>query len=349
MLSQQRFLKTIHGQSTDYTPVWIMRQAGRYLPEYRDLKERYSFLHMVKTPELACEVTLQPLARFDFDAAILFSDILIIPEALGQPYFFKEGGGIGMEFIIDSQKKIEALCTEKIAEKTAYMGEALRLVKKEIGEKKALLGFGGSPWTLASYMTEGGSLKNLLVLKELFYSQPQLFEALMEKITKALIALFTMQIEAGVDAIQIFDSAGSWCPAHAYEAMSLRWIQKIISALPKDFPVILFAKGMSHQKSALLSTGAKVLSLDWSLSIPSYRSSEETFAIQGNLDPLILSAPPEVAYKQTRQLLLDMQGQTGHILNLGHGILPSARIESVEALCQAVKDTPKVLASSALL
>ena len=190
---------------------------------------------MVKSPELATEVTLQPLKRFPLDAAIIFSDILIIPEALGQPYHFRDGGGIGMDYLLDSVEKIDALDGSDIEEKLAYLPAALRMTREAIGEDKTLLGFGGSPWTLAAYMTEGGSLKDLAALKSLYYSEPAVFEKLMTKITDAVIDLFKMKIEAGVDALQIFDSAGAFCPSSHYSDMSLKWICLLYtSPSPRD-------------------------------------------------------------------------------------------------------------------
>ncbi len=337
MTSKQRFLASVRRQPTDRTPVWVMRQAGRYLPEYRALKEKYSFTEMVKSPELATEVTLQPLQRFPLDAAIIFSDILIIPEALGQPYHFKDGGGIAMDYLLDSVDKIDALDTSHIEEKLAYLPAALRMTRNEIGDEKALLGFGGSPWTLAAYMTEGGSLKDLAALKSLYYSEPATFEKLMRKITSAVIDLFKMKIDAGVDALQIFDSAGAFCPSAHYHDMSLKWIQQIIDSLPADFPVIIFAKGMAHQRDALVNTGASVLSIDWTIDLPSYYDTlPDHVAVQGNLDPLILSSSADVVRTETTRLLDAMQGRHGHILNLGHGILPSAKPENMQILCETI-------------
>lgn len=337
MTSRERFLASIRREPTDQTPLWVMRQAGRYLPEYRALKQKYSFTEMVKSPELATEVTLQPLKRFPLDAAIIFSDILIIPEALGQPYHFREGGGIGMDYLLDTPAKIDALDASDIEEKLAYLPAALRMTRQEIGEDKTLLGFGGSPWTLAAYMTEGGSLKDLAALKSMFYSEPKTFEKLMTKITNSVIDLFKMKIAAGVDALQIFDSAGAFCPASQYEAMSLKWIKRIIAALPKDFPVIIFAKGMAHQQEALTKTGASVLSIDWTIDLPSYYDKlPENIAVQGNLDPLILSSSGDIVEKETLRLLRGMKGRHGHILNLGHGILPSAKPENMQILCETV-------------
>lgn len=339
MTSRERFLASVRRQPTDRTPVWVMRQAGRYLPEYRELKKKYSFIELAQTPELATQVTLQPLQRFPLDAAIIFSDILIIPEALGQPYHFKEGGGIAMDYLLDSVEKINALDASGIEEKLAYLPAALRMTRGEIGDEKALLGFGGSPWTLAAYMTEGGSLKDCAALKSLFYSDRPLFDTLMDKVTSAVIDLFKMQIDAGIDAVQIFDSAGAFCPGPHYEAMSMQWIKKIIASLPADFPVILFAKGMGHRQSNLVGSGASVLSIDWTIDLPSYYDSlPDNVAVQGNLDPLILTSSADVVRQETARLLESMKGRHGHILNLGHGILPSAKPENMQVLCDTIAE-----------
>lgn len=339
MTSRERFLASVRREPTDRTPLWVMRQAGRYLPEYRALKEKYSFTEMVKSPELATEVTLQPLKRFPLDAAIIFSDILIIPEALGQPYHFRDGGGIGMDYLLDSEQKIDALDASDIEQKLAYLPAALKMTRQAIGEEKALLGFGGSPWTLAAYMTEGGSLKDLAALKTLYYSQPKVFDKLMEKITNAVIDLFHMKINAGIDALQIFDSAGAFCPSAHYQDMSLKWIKRIIDALPTDFPVIIFAKGMAHQQEALCATGASVLSIDWTIDLPRYYDSlPSNIAVQGNLDPLILSSSPDIVRTEATRLLQSMQDRHGHILNLGHGILPSAKPDNMQILCDVVAE-----------
>ena len=244
-----------------------------------------------------------------------------------------------MDYLLDSEEKIDALDGSGIEEKLAYLPAALRMTRQEIGEDKTLLGFGGSPWTLAAYMTEGGSLKELAALKSLYYSEPAIFEKLMHKVTDAVIDLFKMQINAGIDAVQIFDSAGAYCPSHQYEAMSLKWIKKIISSLPEDFPVIIFAKGMAHHKDALCATGASVLSIDWTVDLPSYYDTlPDNVAVQGNLDPLTLSSSAEVVRSETLALLEKMNGRHGHILNLGHGILPSAKPENMQVLCETIAD-----------
>lgn len=337
MTSRQRFLAACKYESLERPPIWIMRQAGRYLPEYRALKEKYSFIQLVKTPDLATEVTLQPLKRFPLDAAIIFSDILIIPEALGQPYHFKDEGGIEMDFILNSAAKINNLNNSNILEKLSYVGKAVELTRSSIGENKALLGFGGSPWTLATYMVEGGSSKNFTRIKSLAYQEPELFELLMQKISDAVIDLFKLKIQSGVDAIQIFDSWGNLCPGSDYWDLSLKWIKYIIDALPREIPIILFAKGMAHHTKDLLRTGAQALSVDWTVNMAELRhSSPIPFAIQGNLDPTLLNTTPEIVQYQASKILNQMAPYPGYIFNLGHGILPDAKIENVETLLQTV-------------
>jgi uroporphyrinogen decarboxylase len=345
MTSRERFLSACACLPLERPPVWIMRQAGRYLPEYRELKARHGFLGMVKTPELAAEVTLQPVRRFNFDAAILFSDILVIPEALGQPYRFRDEGGIGMEFAIGSRADIERLApTDAVAARLAYVAETLRMLKSELAGRKALLGFGGSPWTLATYMVEGGSSEDFAKAKGLFYTDRPAFDALLEKLVSALIAYFRMQIDAGADAIQIFDSWGGILAGADYEAASLQWIRRIVAALPAGIPVILFAKGTAAHARAQAAAGVRVLSADWTVNLadlrdqanPSSSGRAAPVAVQGNLDPVLLNTAPEVVRRETVRLLESMRGKAGHIFNLGHGILPDAKLECVETLVETV-------------
>ncbi|MEO0509113.1 MAG: uroporphyrinogen decarboxylase [Verrucomicrobiota bacterium] len=337
MTPRQRFLAAVHQDSVDRPPIWLMRQAGRYLPEYRALKAKYDFLTMVRNPELATEVTLQPLKRFPLDAAIIFSDILVIPEALGQGYYFRDQGGIGMEYLIDSPEKIEALDPENMSEKLKYVADALSLTRSKLGEDTALLGFCGSPWTLACYMVEGGSAKDFTAIKQLALGQPEQFEALMQKLCTAIIDYLHMQIDAGADALQIFDSWGSICPASHYEAWSLRWIHHIISELRGRAPVIIYAKGMGHKAADLMNTGAKVISIDWTQSIRRTRQSiGHAAAIQGNLDPVALTTTPEITRRETQRVLDDAGSEPGFIFNLGHGMIPSAKVECVEALMETI-------------
>ena len=337
MTSRERFLAAASCQPLDRPPVWIMRQAGRYLPEYRALKAKSSFLEMVRTPELAAEVTLQPLRRFALDAAIIFSDILVIPEALGQGYKFRDAGGIEMDFKLETKAQLDRLDPVGVAARLDYVGKALERVKTELKGEKALLGFGGSPWTLGTYMLEGGSADEFQRSKAVFYSDRPLFNALMEKLTAALIEYFQMQIRAGADAIQIFDSWGGILAGQDYEAASLRWIRDIIAALPKGFPIILYAKGTPTQFTDQAFSGASVLGVDWTVDLGVVRKLVPgNIALQGNLDPVLMNTTPEIVRHEVTRLLETMRGANGHIFNLGHGIMPQAKIECVEALVDTV-------------
>ncbi|GAB5559676.1 MAG: uroporphyrinogen decarboxylase [Synoicihabitans sp.] len=338
MTSRERFLAACACQPLDRPPIWVMRQAGRYLPEYRELKAKSSFLHMVKTPELALEVTLQPLRRFALDAAILFSDILTIPEALGQPYHFRDQGGIGMDYRIDTRKQIDALAgADAIPEKLDYVPAALRLIRAEVGDSKAVLGFGGSPWTLATYMVEGGSSADFERIKLLYYTDREMFDALLSKLTDALITYFKLQIEAGADAIQIFDSWGGIIAGPDYESASLRWIKKIVAAMPADFPIILYAKGTAPHLTDQAFSGVRVISVDWTNDLAITRQNlPDNVALQGNLDPVLMQTTPEIVAREAGRLLKSMQGLNGHIFNLGHGITPRAKIACMESLVDTV-------------
>jgi uroporphyrinogen decarboxylase len=337
MTGRTRFLSATACQPLDRPPVWVMRQAGRYLPEYRALKAKHSFLEMVRTPELAAEVTMQPLRRFALDAAIIFSDILVIPEALGQGYRFREEGGIAMDFALETRAQVDRLDATGIASRLDYVGQALARVKTELKGERALLGFAGAPWTLATYMVEGGSSDEYTRIKTLFYTDRPLFETLLGKITAAIIDYCQMQIRSGADAIQLFDSWGGIIAGQDYEAASLRWTRQIIAALPKDFPIIVYAKGCAPQFTDLAFSGARVLGIDWTSDLGVVRKQiPSTIALQGNLDPVLMNTSPEIVRRETTRLLESMRGTSGHILNLGHGIMPSAKIECMQALVDTV-------------
>jgi uroporphyrinogen decarboxylase len=346
MTSRDRFLAACACAPLDRPPLWVMRQAGRYLPEYRALKAKSSFLEMVRTPAVAAEVTLQPLRRYPgLDAAILFSDILVIPEALGQGYKFRDEGGIAMEFRLETRAQIDALApADAVPARLGYVTDTLALLKKELAGlpasgagSRALLGFGGSPWTLATYMVEGGSSDDFERIKLLFYTERATFDALLEKLTAALIAYFRAQIAAGADAIQIFDSWGGIIAGPDYEAASLKWIRQIIAALPRDFPFILYAKGTAPHLTDQAFTGARVLSVDWTCDLAIVRRSlPANVAVQGNLDPVLLNTTPEIVTRETTRLLESMRGARGHIFNLGHGITPRAKPECMAALVETV-------------
>lgn len=338
MTGQERINAAINLQEVDRTPIWFMRQAGRYLPEYRALKEKYCFRKMVQTPDLATEVTLQPLKRFSqIDAAIIFSDILVIPEALGMNYDFRETGGIEMEWKFSKPSDLNKLSPTAIEEKLSYVFEALSQTRGELGQEKALLGFGGSPWTLATYMVEGGSSKQFETIKAMGFEAPELLESLLSCITDSLIAYFKRMQQSGIQAIQIFDSWGSACPGNCYESWSLKWIRKIIDEVGQEVPFILFSKGMGAYRKEWVKTGAKVISLDSSLTLDSFANDpSRDYAIQGNLDPVLLSLSSEVVRQATEAMLSDDGPIRGHIFNLGHGILPTAKIECVETMLEVV-------------
>ena len=340
LTNRQRFLNACLCRPVDHPPVWLMRQAGRVLPEYRALKEKFSFLELVQTPELAAEVTLQPIRRFDFDAAILFSDILVVPEALGQGYRFRDQGGIQMEFNLRGAEDIDRLETNAITERLQYVAQALPLIKTALGDRTALLGFAGSPWTLANFMLEGGSAKCHTKGYELFRADRSLFNSLCEKLTGAVTIFLQMQIDAGVDAVQIFDSHGGFAPAEHFDALSGCWIRRIIANLAGRVPVIVFSKGANSNWNELVATGAGVLGVDWNVRLGQLRNRlPNNVGIQGNLNPSLLvnTTPGEIAVA-TRRLLTEMRASNGYIFNLGHGVPPTARLDCIESLVATVRN-----------
>jgi len=371
--NRRRFLDACHCRATDRPPVWLMRQAGRALPEYRELKEKHSFLELIQTPGLAAEVTLQPVRRFGFDAAILFSDILVIPEAMGQSYRFRETGGLVMDFAVRTKADIERLSVERVVEHLSYVDQALRLLRKELGDQTALIGFSGSPWTLATFMMEGGSAVKYTRALKLFHEDRKTFYALAGKLTAAITAYLQMQINAGVDALQIFDSHGGQLAPMEFQEASGRWMRDIIAAigtpasgtardagvqasacsedtLKRELqhadsevgapPVTIFSLGTHGNWDDLLATGASVLGIDWQFPLAhARRLLPADIALQGNLAPALLSdATPEMVAQETRAVLEAMRGRKGHIFNLGHGVPPEAKLENIAALVETVKN-----------
>ncbi len=336
--SRELFLETFSGSTVTRPPVWLMRQAGRSLPEYRKLKETHTFLELVKSPDLATEVTLQPLRRFPLDAAILFSDILVIPEALGQPYSFTDGKGIRMEFTIRNRRDIERLAPSGLREHLDYSRQALLQIKRELDGQQALLGFAGSPWTLANYMI-GGNSQDTMLARRLYHEDPGLFEVLMEKLTDAVTDYLELQIESGADAVQIFDSMGGCLPPSYYHHASGKWIGEIIARLAGKVPVIVFSRGTLGSLDHLIETGAQFLSVDWTVRLEEIRNRiPEQMGIQGNLDPVVLTTTPEVAAEETGRILESMRGFHRYIFNLGHGVTMDAKLESIEAVVTTVRD-----------
>ena len=337
MNSRNLFLAAVRWEPVPRPPLWLMRQAGRALPEYRTLKEKFTFLQLVQTPELAAEVTLQPIRRFGFDAAILFTDILVVCEGLGQGYQFREAGGIGMDFAVRTAADVEKLDVNAVVDRLHYVAEALKLIRAQLGTKTALLGFAGSPWTLANFMVEGGSAKEFSGAKAMFYREPKLFNRLCEKLTEACTRYLQMQIDTGVDAIQIFDTLGGSLSSSAFPEASGRWMQQIISGLKGLTPVIVFSKGAHGNWDALVGTGADVLGVDWGVRLADVAARlPKNVAVQGNLDPFLLSTSPEAAAAETRRILADLKGRPGHIFNLGHGVTPESKLECIQAVVDTV-------------
>lgn len=337
--NRERFLRACRGEPVDRPPIWLMRQAGRVLPEYRALKEKHTFLELVQTPELATEVTLQPIRRFDFDAAILFSDILVVCEGLGQKYAFRDQGGIEMEFLLRSRADLDRLSVEAVNDRLQYVARALPLIKQALGGKTALIGFAGSPWTLANFMIQGGGVKEYTLAKEMFYSDRPLFEALMEKLTSAVTQFLLLQIEAGAEAVQIFDSLGGALSDGDFAEASGNWIKRIVAGLGGRAPVIVFARGVYGNWDDLIDTGAQVLGVDWNVRLSEVRERlPARVGVQGNLDPFLLRTNPETVASQAGRILREMRGRPGHIFNLGHGVPPEARLENVESLAATVRN-----------
>jgi uroporphyrinogen decarboxylase len=336
---RQRMLDALACSPVDRPPVWLMRQAGRCLPEYRALKEKYSFRQLVQMPALAAEVTLQPVRRFHFDAAILFSDILVVPEALGQGFRFRETGGVEMDFVLRDRNDLRRLNTQAISDRLQYVAQAIRWTKSELALGTALLGFAGSPWTLANFMLEGGSSHAPTQALRLFRRDRALFDSLSEELALAVIEFLQMQIIAGVDAIQIFDSMGGLLPTEDFDAASGKWIRMIVSALNKQVPIIVYSKGARDWKS-LIQTGARAIGIDHGIDLAEAgQQLPADLAIQGNLSPdLLAEAEPQAVAAQTTRLLELMRHRNGYIFNLGHGVPPNAKMENLEALASTVQN-----------
>jgi uroporphyrinogen decarboxylase len=332
-------LRALQCLPVDRPPLWLMRQAGRCLPEYRALKEKHSFRQLLQTPELAAEVTLQPLRRFHFDAAILFSDILVVPEALGQRFSFRDSGGVVMDYAVRDRYDVRRLNTRGLTDRLQYVAAAIRWVKSELGSGAALLGFAGSPWTLANFMLEGGSARAQTRALQLFRRDRALFDSLSGELTVAVSEFLQMQIAAGVDAIQIFDSLGGLLPAEDFEEASGQWMRRIVSAMGGKVPVIVYGKGVRNWKS-LIETGAQAIGVDHEIGLAeAAQQMPASVAVQGNLPPhLLAEAEPGVVAAETRRLLELMRGRNGYIFNLGHGVPPGAKLENLEALASTVQN-----------
>lgn len=334
------FLDACNGRPTPRPPLWIMRQAGRYLPEYRELKEKYGFLGIVKTPELAAEAAMQPIRRFGFDCAIAFSDILTIPEALGFPYRFKDGGGIEMERAVKGEADADIPSPGELArERLGYVAENIKILRSLLPDR-AIFGFCGAPFTLAAYMVEGGGSKTFPKFSEFVKNSPKAFEKLMDALCGAACEYALMQAECGIDAFQVFDSNAFLIPAGAYRELSGRWNARIFAALRGRAKTFLFTPLGADRFPELAASGADAHSVYTGGDLAAIRRANPgNYALQGNLDPLLLSraSPAEVSAK-AREIVASQKPFGRHIFNLGHGILPDAKIENVEALCAAVSE-----------
>lgn len=325
-------------QPVERTPIWIMRQAGRYLPEYRAVREKYDFLTMCKTPELASEVTVQPIDIFGFDASIIFSDILVIPEAMGLKLEMIESKGPSFPDPVRNNNDIEKLDNSEMQQKLNYVYDAVKLTKERLSSKVPLIGFSGAPWTLAAYMVEGKGSKNFEIIKSLIFKDPRSAHSLLEKITDAVIDYLKGKVAAGCDALQIFDTWGGMLSPYDFEEFSLRYIRKIIESLKDtDVPLIVFAKGVKNIR-AISETECDVIGIDWTFDIGEVRNEiNSSKAIQGNLDPLVLMSNPAKIETEASRILERFGKGSGHIFNLGHGILPATPVENVKALVDFVK------------
>lgn len=335
-----RFLKACRGEVTDCTPVWFMRQAGRYMKAYRDLKEKHSFLELCHTPELACEVTLQPLDVLGVDAAIIFADILLPLEPMGTGLEFVKGDGPHIPRPVRDHQAVEALRPVNAGEQLGFVGDAIRMVCAEIGSRLPLIGFCGAPFTLCSYMIEGGKSRDYTITKRMMYETPETWRLLMEKVCRVLVDYLRMQIAAGAQAVQIFDSwVGCMSPAD-YRDFILPYTKKVIEGLQgTGVPVINFSTGTSSILHLVQEAGGDVLSFDWRIDLDrAWETVSPGMAVQGNLDPNVLFAPIPVIRNQVRDILRKAAGRPGHIFNLGHGILQHTPVDHVKAVVDMVHE-----------
>ena len=330
------------------TPIWVMRQAGRYLPEYRATRKKAGdFLTLCKSSDLACEVTLQPLDRFDLDAAILFSDILTIPDAMGLGLHFVEGEGPKFTHPLKTLKEIELLKKPDISKELYYVSEAVSVIKTNLRGRLPLIGFTGSPWTLATYMVEGGSSKAFSKVKGLMYENPKHMHQLLDVLADTVIDYLNSQIEAGADSVMIFDTWGGLLNKERYENFSLRYMSKIIDGIKRDYdgkiiPVTLFTKGGGAWLEQIAATGCDAVGIDWTVQIGEAESRVGSkVALQGNLDPSVLLASPEVIKTEAYKILDQFHGSTGHVFNLGHGITPEVNPEKMKVLVDVVHSYSK--------
>lgn len=342
-LNQSLFLRALRRQPVERTPIWMMRQAGRYLPEYRKTREQAGdFLSLCKNPELACEVTVQPLRRYAMDAAILFSDILTIPDAMGLGLYFAEGEGPCFKNPIQDVQAIKNLRVPETLESLAYVMNAARLIRQEMPQELPLIGFSGSPWTLACYMVEGRSSREFKRILKLLYTEPEATHLLLHKLALSVSDYLSEQIKAGVNAVMLFDTWGGILTPANYQDFSLAYMRQIVQHLKTnhpEIPVILFTKGGGQWLESMLDTGCDALGLDWTCDLGTARKRVgDKVALQGNLDPTVLLTSKQCIREQVQKVLASFGHGSGHIFNLGHGITPDVPPEHVAAMVEAVHE-----------
>jgi len=342
-LKNDRFLRALLRQPVDMTPVWIMRQAGRYLPEYRATREKAgSFMQLCTSPEFACEVTLQPLKRFPLDAAILFSDILTIPDAMGLGLHFADGEGPQFRNPVRTAADVKRLAVPDPEDKLRYVMDAVRLIRRELDGQVPLIGFAGSPWTLATYMIEGGSSKDFAQIKKMLYDQPALLHQLLATTARAVTEYLNAQIAAGAQAVMVFDTWGGALSPRDYKEFSLHYMQEIVAGLTREaegrkVPVILFTKGGGQWLESMADTGCDALGIDWTTDLKDARARVgKRVALQGNMDPSVLYASPDRIRAEVETVLASFGQGSGHVFNLGHGIHTGINPDHVAALVEAV-------------
>ncbi|USQ13365.1 uroporphyrinogen decarboxylase [Legionella lytica] len=342
-LNQSLFLRALRRQPVERTPIWMMRQAGRYLPEYRQTRAQAGdFLSLCKNPELACEVTLQPLRRYAMDAAILFSDILTIPDAMGLGLYFAEGEGPCFQHPVRDLEAIKKLQVPETTESLAYVMNAVRLIRKEMPQELPLIGFAGSPWTLACYMVEGQSTRDFKRILKLIYTESDAAHLLLQKLAVSVADYLGEQIKAGVNAVMLFDTWGGILTPENYQLFSLAYMQQIIQQLKANYPeipVILFTKGGGQWLERMAATGCDALGLDWTCDLgEARRRVGDKVALQGNLDPSVLLSSEKCIREQVQKVLASYGHGSGHVFNLGHGITPDVPPAHVAAMVEAVHE-----------
>lgn len=338
MIKNDLFLRALKGETVDRPPVWMMRQAGRYLPEFQEIRQKYDFFTRCQTPELASEITIQPIRRFGMDAAILFSDILVIPQAMNIHVEMKPGIGPWIQSPIRSQKDVDQVIVPDIQETLGYVMEAIKMTKEKLNNEIPLIGFAGSPWTILCYCVQGQGSKNFDIAKQFCFTQPIAAHHLLQKITDTTILYLQEKVKAGVNAVQIFDSWGGMLSPTDYQEFSWKYIQQIIDAVKDITPVIAFGKGCWFALDKMSKSGASALGIDWTCSPRNARYlTGGEITLQGNFDPVRLLSPQSVIKTMVKEMIDDF-GKDRYIVNLGHGILPNVPVQNAAAFIEAVKE-----------